>query len=283
MRFSTWLAALTEKTTPADGDLVVILDSAASNAPKKIQKSNLVGAGTGSGIAANGWEAADAMTYASADDPTYTVTISGDQSAKYSAGMRIKLTQSTGGTKYFIITKVAVSTDTTLTLYGGTDYDLANEAISNPYYSVVKAPAGFPLDPAKWTVSITDTTNRSQATPTASTWYNLGGVSLSIPIGCWNVSYGVSVNVGTSSSSTYINVYATISTANNTGILELTSFAGNSGTATTNWMRREGTLTLAAKTTYYLNTKAEASQAIGTLYNYNDLSPAIIRAVCAYL
>jgi hypothetical protein len=47
MKFSTWLAALTEKTTPADGDLVVVLDSAASNAPKKMQKSNLVGASGG--------------------------------------------------------------------------------------------------------------------------------------------------------------------------------------------------------------------------------------------
>ena len=95
----------------------------------------------------NGWTPAlETWTYASADDPTYTFTISGDLTDKYSAGMRIKLTQTTA--KYFIITKVAYSSpNTTITVYGGTDYDLANATITNPYYSVVKAPQGFPLDP----------------------------------------------------------------------------------------------------------------------------------------
>lgn len=138
----------------------------------------------------DGWISAnETWTYASADDPTFTFTITGDKSAKYSAGMRIKLTQTTA--KYFIITKVAVSTDTTITVYGGTDYDLANAAITSPYYSTQKAPHGFPLDPTKWTVTTTDTTLRSQASPTADTWYNLGSVTMSLPIGIWNSSYQV--------------------------------------------------------------------------------------------
>jgi len=32
------------------------------------------------------------------------------------------------------------STDTTITVYGGTDYTLNNETISSPYYSIAKAP-----------------------------------------------------------------------------------------------------------------------------------------------
>jgi hypothetical protein len=57
-------------------------------------------------------------------------------------------------------------------LYGGTDYTLAaaGDAITAPYYSVVKAPLGFPLNSNKWTVKVTDATIRSQLTPTANTW-----------------------------------------------------------------------------------------------------------------
>src|SRR5690606_22909761 len=110
------------------------------------------------------------------------------KTGKYSAGMRIKLTQTTA--KYFIITKVAYSDpNTTITVYGGTDYDLANAAITDPYYSQVKAPVGFPLDPSKWSVLVTDSSSRSQATPTSNQWYNLGSVSITIPIGYWVVSY----------------------------------------------------------------------------------------------
>jgi len=74
----------------------------------------------------DGWRAAgETWTYASADDPTFTFTISGDKTSKYSPGMRIKLTQTT--VKYFIITAVSYSApNTTVTVYGGTDYDLVN-------------------------------------------------------------------------------------------------------------------------------------------------------------
>ncbi|WP_442766606.1 hypothetical protein, partial [Mitsuokella multacida] len=100
------------------------------------------------------WIAGETWTYLGADAPTYTFTISGDKTSKYSPGMRIKLTQTT--VKYFIIVAVSYSyPNTTVTIYGGTDYTLENAAITDPYYSMVKAPAGFPLDPAKWTVSAT--------------------------------------------------------------------------------------------------------------------------------
>src|SRR5690606_8173477 len=67
-----------------------------------------------------GWLAlGQTLIYASADDPTFTATVAGvDLTSKLSAGMRLRVSQSTGGTKYFIITKVAFSTDTTITLYG---------------------------------------------------------------------------------------------------------------------------------------------------------------------
>jgi len=64
---------------------------------------------------------------------------------------KLKLQQ--GSVKYFIITGVGYSSPSTvLTLYGGTDYDLANSAIIEPYFSMAKTPYGFPLDEAKWRV-----------------------------------------------------------------------------------------------------------------------------------
>jgi len=60
----------------------------------------------------------ETWTYASADAPTFTFTISGDKTTKYYPGQRIKLTQTT--VKYFIITAVAyASPNTTITVYGG--------------------------------------------------------------------------------------------------------------------------------------------------------------------
>jgi hypothetical protein len=82
---------------------------------------------------------------------------------------RVRLLQ--GSVKYFIVTGVSYSSpSTTLTLYGGTDYDLANSPIIEPYFSMAKAPFGFPLDEAKWRVESLVTSDSSQASPAAGTW-----------------------------------------------------------------------------------------------------------------
>ena len=127
------------------------------------------------------------LTFGAADAPTYTVTCSGDYSAIIMPGMRMKMTQG-AAIKYFIVTKVSYSSpNTTITLYGGTDYTLGS-TITLPYYSMLKAPAGFPMSPNKWSTKVTDTTQRSQASPTDSTWYNLGSLSMAVPIGSWYLS-----------------------------------------------------------------------------------------------
>ena len=233
----------------------------------------------------NGWTPAlETWTYASADDPTYTFTISGDLTDKYSAGMRIKLTQTTA--KYFIITKVAYSSpNTTITVYGGTDYDLANATITNPYYSVVKAPQGFPLDPDKWSVEQTDSSLRSQDTPTASTWYNLGTTNcqLSIPIGIWEVSFKVCVAV-VAPSATIQDIANCLSTTNNS--MSDSDFYVQSYTndtiylGVTHFVKK--TLVLTSKTTYYLNTRT-TKPSMSNFQLDNSSAPSIIRATCAYL
>jgi len=281
MKFSTWLHALLEDTTP-DGavDEVVTYDNSATTS-KRVKIVNLIGAA--GGIPINGWIGAAAMTYASADDPTYTATMVGDVSGIYQVGQRIKLTQATGGTKYFIITKIAVAGNTTLTLYGGTDYNLENEAISSPCYSPVKAPFGFPLNPDKWTIEITDTGNRSQATPTQNVWYNLGSVTISIPIGIWDVDYRVLLCVADTTSISW-TVYSTLSTANNSeSDKQLTCLSGVDAIIvlySTSTARK--IIELTSKTSYYLNTKTGSAN-LDNMYNRGDVATTIIRAVCAYL
>ena len=68
-----------------------------------------------------------------------TFTVSATEAAFMSVGTKIWLTQTTS--KYFYVTGVS---GTTITVTGGTDYTVANAAITAPYYSNAATPFGFP-------------------------------------------------------------------------------------------------------------------------------------------
>lgn len=233
----------------------------------------------------DGWNAAnETWTYASSDAPSYTFTVSGDDTGKYSPGMRVKLTQTS--TEYFIITAVSYSSpNTTVTLYGGTDYTLANASITNPYYSSAKAPVGFPLNPNKWTVQYSTTNSATQASPTVNTWYNLGSESLTIPIGAWNVEYEVTAQTW-NSTPVYLSMFVTLSTSNNSeSDSAMTTREYNQTGSSTNIIHnqtRNESISLTSKTTYYLNAKTDQSNGASLQFSgqYGD---TIIRAVSAYL
>ncbi len=105
-----------------------------------IAGSKLADASINVGLKASTWDGwiavSDSWTYASAT----TITVPSDATAKYSVGDKIKIVQS-ASTKYFYITGVAA---TTLTVNGGTDYTVANSAISSIYYSKAASPLSFP-------------------------------------------------------------------------------------------------------------------------------------------
>ena len=88
----------------------------------------------------DGWIAVtDTWTYASAT----TFTIAGvDRTAMFPKGTKLKLTQTSA--KYFYVVGSAFSTNTTITVTGGTDYTLEDAAITSPYYSYASTPQGFP-------------------------------------------------------------------------------------------------------------------------------------------
>lgn len=254
-------------------------DSQTLNYPLPLPTTNTSQAPT-----VGGWiNVGETWTYASADAPTFTFTVSGDETGRYSPGMRIKLTQSST-TKYFFVTAVSYSNpNTTVTIYGGTDYTLANAAISNTYYSMVKTPQGLPLDPAKWTVQVTDSSAQSQSSPTNGTWYNLGSLSISVPIGSWNVKYFATP--GNITAGTDLASYLTLSTSNNsesdsdlTSYFEAKSTGNGTGGST---LSKEKAISVSSKTTYYLN--AKTTNTATKLYIRGDYSKTIIKATSAYL
>lgn len=237
----------------------------------------------------DGWiPAEETWTYASADDPTYTFTVAADVTTKYSVGMKIKLTQTT--VKYFIITAVSTYSggNTTITVYGGTDYDLANATITLPYYSMVRSPFGFPMSPVKWSVIVTDTTLRSQENPTQGVWYNLGSIAISIPIGVWDVGFNVCLGGNSGATAGSIGLYSTLSTANNSESDSSTTVRVTTGNPSSEAeyprisVGKNTWITLTSKTSYYLNTKV-AETGVTFIYNVNSTASLYIVATCAYL
>jgi hypothetical protein len=218
------------------------------------------------------------LTFSSADAPVFVASTSDDLTSSVSVGMRLRVSQSTGGIKYFIVVAIGAST---VTLYGGTDYVLENEAISDPVFSAAKAPLGFPLNPLKWSVIVSDASDYTTSNPT-TTWYNAN--SIVVPIGAWTLSWKACL-YGAKSPTTSVRVKATLSTANNSE--SDADFTAEEYVETANmlWDLRqskyvEKDLLLASKTTYYLNYYGAGSTGAGVLGTFGKI---LVRAVCAYL
>lgn len=156
--------------------------------------------------------------------------------------------------------------------------------------SKIKSPDGFPLNPAKWTVSLTDTSNLSQSSPTNNTYYNVGSISIVIPIGAWNLYYSWTA-------------YIAVTTTAVRGIGLVSAFSTATGSVSDNELRmsqqltgptgannilliatRSKMLVLTSKTSYYpIILGSVASDAISSIAIRGDLNTTIVRAVCAYL
>lgn len=193
--------------------------------------------------------------------------------------------------KMSIITNVGAYSggNTNITFWGGTDYSLVNATISSPKYSNEKVPFGFPTNPTKWSILYTNIVQQSQATPSANTWYNLGGASISIPIGVWNMSYNASTQgVFNLASVSSCGVRATLSTGTSsasdgefTGDL-LVYLPIDASAALRGDLTKSKILSLSTKTTYYLN--ALINNAVCTSVSFRgDLLTTRIYGVLVYL
>jgi hypothetical protein len=224
-----------------------------------------------------GWIALiGSLVYSSADSPTFSVATSSDLTGVLSVGMKVKLTQT--AVKYFIITAI---TSTSITLYGGTDYTLTNAIISGVYYSLLKAPFGFPLNPAKWTVSSIMTSAATVGSPTGNTWYT--AFSIFAPIGAWKAKYDVAAITEASSAST-LNMSVALSTsqtAPNDTSFDTGFAAQNLLSMQVQLAKTNKRINVSAKTVYYL--------IMSTPYGGNLIQlsgqffPTTIELECAYL
>lgn len=92
--------------------------------------------------APSAWTAEEDATpvYASASSITFAGV---DVTARYEPGVKIRFKQG-GSYKYFYVVSSSFSTDTTVNVTGGSDYTVANAAITDFYYSHSEIAEGFP-------------------------------------------------------------------------------------------------------------------------------------------
>ncbi len=238
-----------------------------------------------------GWSPYSAVipTRASADDPTYVLTFAGvDLTSKLSEGCPVKFTQN-GATVFGWVSKnPTFSTNTTVTLYCGTDYDVLDTAtypITNFFFGQPKtAPFGFPINPTKWTVQFTNADLITVNSPTQNIWvngYGVGQVILTVPIGAWNLEK--MLNMEALSAAANANIQNTLSTTTAAeSDVEMTDSCYATSTLIWAPSYRRKFVTLAAKTNYYLNIRTiQASHT--AIYIRGDAGKTIVRAVSAYL
>jgi hypothetical protein len=188
-------------------------------------------------------------------------------------------------TEYAIVTKVTAST---VTVFTGTDWNIPNITLSTPYYSSMKVPFGFNAQNDKWCVTTIGRISGIQSSPSLNTWYNAGVLNLSIPTGAWRVGQVATID-GQKSATTAVDVYGTLSTANNTeSNPEFTTFSYVSGASgdleTLQTLSRFPRLpfSLSSQTIYYLNVKTGQSSA-SRVATRGDVASSVISAECAYI
>lgn len=271
------ISALTELTAAEQGDQIPIVD-VSTGTTKRITVKNLTG------LPDLGWTATgESWSYASWDSATRTgtITVPTDATVKYSPAMRVRFSQSTGGTKYGIITKV---TATVLTIFFPVGTTLNNEAIYTPVYSGLSIPYGFSRKPYDWSLSLTSTTTRSIST---TSWGSLTD-ALALPIGEWDLSLKAFFGKGNSASTANDQYRITLSQdATNETNTELTlghqarfSSSGASSNSQST-IRSEETVTVTTPTTFTLMGIKNSGADNGTIDA--PTVPTVIRAVCAYL
>lgn len=232
-----------------------------------------------------GWLPAGAtLAYSSADSPTFVATTSIDLTGIVPVGAKFRCVQS-ASTLYFIVTAIS---STTITLYGGTDYALTNTTITNPYFSYMRVPYGFPIDPNKWSVVLDDTTSRAQSSPSSGSWYAPGTLTVTLPIGEWNVQYRAAMFLGAGDPGASALVSMSLSTSSSSvtdaDFTVSATLSANSGAMYTTLNSGTKSVVIASKTPYYLIIGPTSVGGTITSIGFGgNKSPTIVRAVCTYL
>lgn len=242
------------------------------------------------------------LTYVSVDDPTGVVKVVGvNVTDKLSVGMRLMFTNG-GNVIKAIITAISFSSDTTITFLHEIDPTdsqalalMGDSAITLPYYSSQKAPYGFPLSPAKWSIKYDIPTSGSGNFKDGSAIGQLGSLQTEIPVGAWLLKFKLTPYLTTTSSSyrfTAMSCNIGISTSTGSFSSEYLKASANikfneiTGTVRPIYsvlVFSEEEIELATKTMYYV-----IGQAYGDTDAYVRLfgnlgSVGWIKAICRYL
>lgn len=238
------------------------------------------------------------ITRASADDPTYVMTIAGvDWTASIGVGMRLKWTQNSI-VRYGIVTAIAFSTNTTVTVLtscndANANYDMLDTGtypITLVYYSTKKFPVGFPPQETFWTVEYINNTAYNQS-DSGATVYNLGSCAITVPIGAWRLTADLTAETRKGSATRAPVLIYGLSTANNSfsdaNMQGMVSGGGASGSQEHGGsIHIEKPINIATKTVYYLVEKGENQD--GTIYlngngDVNPVNGTVLRAISRLL
>ena len=190
-----------------------------------------------------------------------------------------------GTTNYGIIMKQTFSTNTTYTIQipEGETLPTGSGTIGTVSYSTQKTPYGFPGQKNKWVVSTVLKSDQQQNSPVSGTWYNLGLIQLSVPVGEWNVGYNGVAFVNSPGNS---DMFTTMSTANNSES-DSTFTSRIQSTAATpvliSPMGRSGDISVAAQAIYYVNAKTATASISSINWRGQTEAPIIFRAENNYL
>lgn len=190
---------------------------------------------------------------------------------------------------YGIIQKVSYGApDTTVTFQVPEGCTIPTSGgVASVSYSQYKSPYGFPGQESKWHVESIHKTLITQSTPTAGTWYNVGAVSISAPLGAWNWKNKTFVSSIKNSNSSSV-IKTTMSTgASSETITRYTTFnfvtmlvAATHDATFSNYMSEP--LETTAQTSYYHNLMTSEASA-GSISTRGENGDLIIRLVNAYL
>lgn len=187
-------------------------------------------------------------------------------------------------TEYAIITKVAYSApNTTVTVFTGTDHNIPNMTLANPFYSTQATPFGFPRGREKWIVICLDTSDR---TTSATTPTNVGSVQLSVPTGAWRLTHYGTI-FSQRNATTFTESFASLSTSttavdDSTMIIRAYSGGASGNIILQQPFHRTRTVNINTQTPYYQLLWVTAGGMTATIAGASS-SNTVIEAECAYL
>lgn len=187
-------------------------------------------------------------------------------------------------TEYAIVTKVAYSApNTTVTVFTGTDHNIPNMTLENPFYSTQKAPYGFPVSRSEWIIEVISRTQRS----TASTSFVSLTDKITVPTGKWELSLKAFVASNNATSNLGQRAIVSLSSSGTTETNpNLTGQIGGGFNATAtgkDWNGSVFNTDFVTTTTSTDYTFIGACGNTSTMIVYSDLHPTVFKAECAYI